>query len=291
MNGKKSFILYCDLISVIEKLPDEKAGKLFKTILKYVNDQNPVIEDLLLQVAFEPIKLQLKRDLIHWREVTEKRQVAGKLGGRPKKQMKAKKANGFLDEQTKAKKPVTVTVTDIVTVTENGTDTVPNSNSNTISSGTEVPGSAFSENPNSDPKVETPRLAGNPPKPPKKPTEPVAEKEASKSNLHIPMKEIFLKYYFKKKQVEYFWTGRDGKAMNQLIKKMHHVAPGTSDDGMLNGWEMFLKKIGDKWILDHLELSIINSKFNELFAAAKGPASAEELLSEYRKEQRACRNA
>jgi hypothetical protein len=60
---KKGFILYCDIIHTIEKLSDEQAGKLFKHILKYVNDQEPIAEDIITEIAFEPIKQSLKRDL------------------------------------------------------------------------------------------------------------------------------------------------------------------------------------------------------------------------------------
>ena len=60
---KKGFLLYCDIIHTIEKLNDEQAGKLFKHILRYVNDQNPVTDDILTEVVFEPIKQTLKRDL------------------------------------------------------------------------------------------------------------------------------------------------------------------------------------------------------------------------------------
>jgi len=91
-------------------LPDEIAGKLIKHIFAYVNDENPVADELVLQLAFEPIKMQLKRDLRHWDAVREKRSESGKLGGRPKKQEEAKKANGFLEKQTKAKKAVNVNV-------------------------------------------------------------------------------------------------------------------------------------------------------------------------------------
>jgi hypothetical protein len=83
--NKKGFILYADLISTIEKLPDEIAGKLFKIILEYVNDKHPIIDDLLLQIAFEPIKMQLKRDLEKWDEFKKKQSINGSLGGRPKK--------------------------------------------------------------------------------------------------------------------------------------------------------------------------------------------------------------
>jgi len=40
---KKGFLLYADLIHTIEKMPNDKAGLLFKRILNYVNDLNPVI--------------------------------------------------------------------------------------------------------------------------------------------------------------------------------------------------------------------------------------------------------
>ena len=60
---KKSFILYCDQQGVFNMLPDEQAGKLIKHIFAYVNDENPESDDLLLTIAFESIKTQLKRDL------------------------------------------------------------------------------------------------------------------------------------------------------------------------------------------------------------------------------------
>jgi hypothetical protein len=60
---KKSFLLYCDIIHTVSKMPNEKAGELFKHILEYVNDKNPITEDLIIQLTFEPIKQSLKRDL------------------------------------------------------------------------------------------------------------------------------------------------------------------------------------------------------------------------------------
>jgi hypothetical protein len=45
---KKGFLLYCDIIHTIEKLTDEQAGKLFKHVLRYVNDEEPVAEDMLI---------------------------------------------------------------------------------------------------------------------------------------------------------------------------------------------------------------------------------------------------
>lgn len=78
--GKKSFVLYCDLIHTIEKMPHDKAGELFLHILKYVNDLNPVSEDLIINLTFEPIKQQLKRDLQKWDNELLKKSEGGILG-------------------------------------------------------------------------------------------------------------------------------------------------------------------------------------------------------------------
>ena len=78
--NKKGFILYSDIQSMIDKLPDEYAGKLFKHVLAYVNDEEPTTDDIILQIAFEPIKQSLKRDLNKWNDKINKRSEAGKIG-------------------------------------------------------------------------------------------------------------------------------------------------------------------------------------------------------------------
>ena len=75
--NKKSFVLYTDSKGLIDQLPDEIAGRLFKHIFAYVNDENPISEELILNIAFEPIKNQLKRDLVKWSNQTEQRRQAG----------------------------------------------------------------------------------------------------------------------------------------------------------------------------------------------------------------------
>jgi hypothetical protein len=77
---KKSFILYVDQKDLFNKLPDEIAGKLIKHIYSYVNDENPKSDDLIVEIAFEPIKQQLKRDLKLFEEKRVKRSEAGLAG-------------------------------------------------------------------------------------------------------------------------------------------------------------------------------------------------------------------
>jgi len=77
---KKGFILYADQKALFEQLPNDKAGELIKFIFAYVNDENPVTDDLIINLAFTPIKQQLKRDLKKFEEIKDKRSEAGKIG-------------------------------------------------------------------------------------------------------------------------------------------------------------------------------------------------------------------
>ena len=99
---KKSFILYCDQQGVFNKLPDEIAGKLIKHIFAYVNDENPPCDDLLLTIAFEPIKTQLKRDLRKYKVYIDKQKENGAKGGRPKKEQETQITQPFFEEPKKA---------------------------------------------------------------------------------------------------------------------------------------------------------------------------------------------
>ena len=106
--NKKSFILYVDIIHTVKHLTDEQAGKLFKHVLSYCNDENPVSDDVITNVSFEPIKQALKRDLKKYENYIEKQKANGRKGGRPK----AKKPNPLFENPTKAKKADSVSVSD-----------------------------------------------------------------------------------------------------------------------------------------------------------------------------------
>lgn len=114
--NKKGFVLYADLIHTVSKLPREIKGDLFQLILDYVNDKDPQTDDLLLEVSFEPIKQQLKRDLVKWEKFREKQSLNGKRGGRPK--------NPSLFNESQKSLKVKVTDTVIVTDKDNVKDTV-----------------------------------------------------------------------------------------------------------------------------------------------------------------------
>jgi hypothetical protein len=101
--NKKSFVLYTDQRSYFDKLNDQEAGQLIKHIFSYVNDENPNPVDRIIDLSFEPIKLQLKRDLIKYESISDRNKSNGKLGGRPK-QEEPKKPTGLSGNPDKPKK-------------------------------------------------------------------------------------------------------------------------------------------------------------------------------------------
>lgn len=114
---KKSFVLYCDLIHTVEHLSNEQAGELFKHLLEYVNDMNPESDNPLINIAFEPIKQSLKRDLKKYEKYISKQRENGKKGGRPKKPKVSQKTQPFLEKPKKADSD-SVSVNDTVNVND-----------------------------------------------------------------------------------------------------------------------------------------------------------------------------
>ena len=119
--NKKSFILYCDTIHTVEKMPDDKAGLLFKHILRYVNDLHPKTDDLIVELTFEPIRQQLKRDLEKWSDTSVSRSENGRIGGLKsgearRNKSKQNEANAL---NLKQNEHVSVSVSDNVAVNDN----------------------------------------------------------------------------------------------------------------------------------------------------------------------------
>jgi len=116
--NKTSFLLYTDVYYTVKKLTDEQAGQLFKIILGYVNDENPVIKDFILELAFEPIKQALKRDLRKYETIREKRSLAGKASADKRQQM-------LTSVDTCEQMPTNSTVIDNVIVIDNEEEIPP----------------------------------------------------------------------------------------------------------------------------------------------------------------------
>lgn len=90
---KKSVIVYVDWGATFDGLEDDEAGKLIKHFFNYVRDKNPTAPDKLTNIAFEPIKQQLKRDLNKWEQIKIRRSESGKKGGLKSGESRKNEAN------------------------------------------------------------------------------------------------------------------------------------------------------------------------------------------------------
>lgn len=108
----------------------------------------------------------------------------------------------------------------------------------------------------------------------KKDEEEEKEKDsAEKENLNSRARKIFERYYFDMTEGEYYFTDKDAGNLNQILKKFRYLVlkkgkEGT-DEELLEAFDYLLHSIHDEWVLDHLSVSIINSKFNELTQQAR----------------------
>lgn len=102
-NGKNKILVYADWQHLFNKLTDDEAGKLIKHFFAFVNtnegEDEPVPADRITDISFEPIKLQLKRDLKAWKEKIEVRAEAGSAGGKKSGEVRKQKT----DEGSKTK--------------------------------------------------------------------------------------------------------------------------------------------------------------------------------------------
>lgn len=229
--GKKSFVAYCDWENIFDMLSNEEAGLMVKHLFAYVNDKNPELEDRILKIAFEPIKLQLKRDLEKYKTIRERRSEAGRKGGEQtaskrtkQKQIKANEANATKCKQTVANQAVTVNVNDNDTVLskDNKHDGVLKKTPSTLHS-------------------------------------------VCKNIFIEKFKSLFNdEYYWEAKDganlnsiIKKIKFNRDKKGMS------------TDDDSVSVAFGLFLDSITDKWILENFSIPNINSKFNEIISQAK----------------------
>jgi len=93
--------------------------------------------------------------------------------------------------------------------------------------------------------------------------------------LFSNMKNVFLEYYQETKTLEYYFTGKCAGALKQLTNKLKKIcsAEKQSDEDILKAFKYMLDNITDAWILDNLELTTINSKFNQIISQIKNGKS------------------
>jgi hypothetical protein len=100
---------------------------------------------------------------------------------------------------------------------------------------------------------------------------------------------FFENAYEQKKGVKYYYAAKDASALKQILAKIKFLMPQEeqNDEQSLEGnfqafvnTILFTNQLHNTWIIDNLSLSLINSKFNEIYSqlthgTAKQPSAAD----------------
>ncbi len=82
---KNTVVVYTNWGAIFDKLDEDEAGRLIKHFFNYVRDLDPEPPDRLTELVFEPMRLQLKKDLIKWNETKNGYSKAGKASAEARK--------------------------------------------------------------------------------------------------------------------------------------------------------------------------------------------------------------
>jgi len=93
-------------------------------------------------------------------------------------------------------------------------------------------------------------------------------------SLHQELYTVWNNYYWYMQGQKYRWTSRDESHLKnirqaiefQIIDVCKADQVQQKDELVLASFRSFLKNIKDSWILAHLELRLIDTKFNSLWA-------------------------
>ena len=105
---KKSFVLYYDYAEKFKSLSDEQFGKLTRCMIAYENTGETIpIEDIIVQMAFDVVKVDLDRNRKKYESICKRNRENGQKGGRPKEtQNNPNNPVGFLETQNNPNNPV-----------------------------------------------------------------------------------------------------------------------------------------------------------------------------------------
>ena len=96
--------------------------------------------------------------------------------------------------------------------------------------------------------------------------------------MHQKFVQVFSDFYLEKFETKFEWSGDTGKQMKaikelrkKILNKIKEADFRKINDVEYcgNAFRIFLDQINSKFVLENLEPSIINSKFNSIYAAAK----------------------
>ena len=86
--NKKSFILHCDSLEILEMLSDEQCWKLFRKIKAYHSGEEYLCKDQSVSIAFTSFKNQFDREALKYENICERNRSNWLKWWRPKKTQK-----------------------------------------------------------------------------------------------------------------------------------------------------------------------------------------------------------
>ena len=106
-----------------------------------------------------------------------------------------------------------------------------------------------------------------------KPKKKVTKGKTSQDPYFNPLKECFMNFYSLLFQSEYYWEAKDSVAIKAISKKLQKAAKDKgldeSPESIAGNFQILLENITDKWILDRMSPTLINSKYNEIISNIK----------------------
>jgi len=109
--------------------------------------------------------------------------------------------------------------------------------------------------------------------------EELSQEKTPASSAHNQCIKIFDNYYNQRTGLKYDWSGKEIKSMQGvLVKLTKQVKVKTITEPLpeqvTKAFEFMINNINDKWILENLSVSNINSKFNEILNKIKNGNSS-----------------
>lgn len=98
--------------------------------------------------------------------------------------------------------------------------------------------------------------------------------------------EVWLIFYKHHTGETYLFSGKECMHLKQLLKKVEAKVKDRgmepTEENVINSLKGFLNTVRDPWILEHLEVSLVNSKFNSLYVTAikNSPVGIERAVGE-----------
>lgn len=281
--NKKSFVAYSDWKNIFDMLSNEEAGILTKHLFSYVNDENPELEDRVLKMAFEPMKLQLKRDLKKYEGELEKKSINGRLGNLKRwnldlydnvvmDKMTLEDAEKIANyRKTSHSDKIIAPIADIDTVTDTVTDNV---NVNDIVTVTDSKSHYSDKSEFDDNKKNTVPNSLKNPKQEKEKKSSAKKKETELQHWKVIVEQWF-NFYKCHFVVSPTFNAVDGKHLKSIIERCEKLAKAKDtaeqieflwpEDRALRTFEKFLLNAwSDKWLQEHFLLKNLSSNFDAI---------------------------